>query len=393
MKKYLLLIIIIFIAIFYLKFSSNNYQNKKVDNLEIKENIKTKNNKNAKLTLVGDLLFEQPFYDAIANGDDKEEYFSLIKDYFQKDDLTIGNMEVVIGNSELKSSGVGYNFCAPEYIGNLVSSLDFEVLGTANNHAFDRGVKGINSTIDYFKNNSDFLTVGTYKSSERPLHILEINGIKFGFLAYTYGTNQKPNIEESLLINYYKDINNKEIKKELLKEDISKLKEQSDVVIVLMHWGNEFTYTPNNEQKELAKYLNELGVNIIVGSHSHSIQPIEIIDDKYKTLVYYSLGNFVSADDDIARTPKGVEEFDNAYQFGLLSTLDVILDENNKVDLENIKTNIIVNYFDKNMRNFKLMPFNDYNDTYEKTHYRYSYGLTREFIKKTYEEVINSEFR
>ena len=96
-----------------------------------------------------------------------------------------------------------------------------------------------------------------------------------------------------------------------------------------MHWGNEFTFTPNNEQKEMAKFLNELGVDIIVGSHSHNIQPIEVIGEDHKTLVYYSLGNFVSSDDDIARTKEGIETFDNAYQVGLLSTLNVIKENDN----------------------------------------------------------------
>ena len=387
MKKYLIVIFLLILTIIY--FNLNNYSLKKNEVLK-EEEISTL--KKAHLTIVGDLLFEQPFYDAISNGDDKEEYFSLVKDYFKNDDLSIGNMEVVIGNSELKTSGTGYNFCAPEYIGDLVSTLDFEVLGTANNHAFDRGVAGINSTILYFQNNTNIMTIGTYKTKERPLHIIEVNGIKIGLLAYTYGTNQKPSIEDSDLINYYKDSSTKEIKKDLLKKDIEELKSKSDVVIVLIHWGKEFTYKPNDEQIKLAKYLNEQKVDIIIGSHSHSIEPIEIIGDEYKTLVYYSLGNFTSADDDIARTPKGEEEFDNAYQFGLLSTLDVIID-NDILSIDNVKTEIIVNYFDQKMRNFKLIPLKDYTEDYEKNHYRYSYGLTKEFIVNTYNKVIQSDFR
>ena len=348
----------------------------------------------ANLTLVGDLLFEQPFYDAINKGDDLNKYFNRVKEYFVEDDLSIGNMEVVIGNENLKVSGEGYNFCAPEYIGDLVSTLDFEVLGTSNNHTYDRGRAGILSTIDYFQNNTDILTVGTYKNNEERnnLKILNINDIKFGFLAYTYGTNQKPSEDNKKLISYYKDIDNKKTDKDLLKKEIEVLKNESDVVIVLMHWGEEFTYTPNKEQKELALYLNELGVDIIVGSHSHNIQSIEIIGDEHKTLVYYSLGNFVSHDNDIARTKEGEETFDNAYQVGLLSTLEVIK-ENNEIDFLNIKTELIVNYFDINMRNFELIPFNDYSEEYELNHYRYKKGLNRQFINNMYKNVIDEYYR
>lgn len=353
--------------------------------------------KQVKLTLVGDLLFEQPFYDAINKGDDKNEYFSLVKEYFVNDDLSIGNMEVVIGNDNLTSSGTGYNFCAPKYIGDLIGTIDFEVLGTANNHAYDRGNAGIHSTIDFFENNTDIITVGTYKNENdrNNLRVLNINDISFGFLAYTYGTNQKPKGNDANLIGYYKEPITRTFTteyKNIVKEEVEKLKEVSDVVIVLMHWGTEFTYTPNKEQKEMALFLNELGVDIIVGSHSHNIQPIEIVGDEHKTLVYYSLGNFVSHDDDIARTPVGVEEFDNAYQVGLLATLDVVMD-NNKVNFENIATELTINYFDKDMRNFKLIPYKDYSEKYEKSHYRYNKGLTKKFISNIYEEVIDEEYR
>ena len=219
----------------------------------------------AKLTLVGDLLFEQPFYDAISNGDDKSEYFKLVKDYFENDDLSIGNMEVVIGNDTLQSSGTGYNFCAPEYIGHLVSTLDFEVLGTANNHAYDRGNAGINSTIDFFETNTDITIVGTYKNKEdrANLRILNVNDINFGFLAYTYGTNQKVSNSDIDLIGYYKDPLTKEWTEEYkdkIREEVKLLKEKSDVVIILMHWGREFTYSPNTEQKEMAMFYIQMNL-------------------------------------------------------------------------------------------------------------------------------------
>jgi len=365
---------------------------------EPEEKNQNKNDKKiAKLTLVGDLLFEQPFYDAISNGYNKNDYFSLVKNFFENDDLSIGNMEVVIGNDNLQTSGVGYNFCAPEYIGYLVNTLDFEVLGTANNHAYDRGSAGINSTLDFFKNNTNINTVGTYKSTDdrESLKILDINDIKFGFLAYTYGTNQKASGEDINLIGYYKDPSTKQITEEYknkIKNEVEKIKSQSDVVIVLMHWGKEFSYEINSEQKEMAEFLNSLGVDIIVGSHSHNIQPIEIIGEEHKTLVYYSLGNFVSADDDIARTKEGYEEFDNAYQVGLLSTLNIIK-ENDIIKIEDIDTQLTINYFDNSMRNFKLIPFNDYNENYEKTHLRYRKGLTREFINNIYKNVIDDKYR
>lgn len=353
--------------------------------------------KSINFTVVGDFLFESPFYQAISNGYDKNVYFNRVKKYFENDDISIGNMEVVIGNDNLSISGDGYNFCAPSYVGDLVNTLDLEILSTANNHANDRGLDGINSTIDYFKNNTNIKTVGTYKnqSDRDEMRIIEVDGVKVGFLAYTLGTNIKVSKEYRNRIGLYRDPDIKTMNQEyksILTKEISTLKDNTDIVVVLMHWGTEFTFTPNQEQKSMAEFLNSLGVDVIVGSHSHSMQPIDIIGDTHKTLVYYSLGNFVSHDDDIARTPKGQETFDNAYQIGLLSKFTIEYDTKG-IDFTNIKTTPIVNYFDANMNNFELIPFDEYDDTYESTHNRYNLGLNKTFIKEKFNEVIDKKYQ
>lgn len=349
--------------------------------------------KEAKLTLVGDLLFEQPFYDAIDNGYDEDLYFSYVKEYFKNDDLSIANMEVVIGNDSLQSSGTGYNFCAPKSIGDLVSTLDLEVLSTANNHSNDRGIDGINSTIDYFKNNTDIMTVGTYKTKEdrNKKYIKEIKGIKFGFVSYTLGTNIKVDAKYRDLVGLYRNPDTKKFDdtyKNILKSEIDNIRDDVDVVIALMHWGKEFTNNYNDEQKSVAKFLNEQGVDIIVGSHSHSIQPIEWIGDKHKTLVFYSLGNFVSADDDISRTG---EKFDNAYQFGLIANLKVKKDKEG-ITINDIHTEPVINYFDVNMNKFRLLPLSEYNSDFETTHYRYKMNFTKSFVTNMYNDVIDKDF-
>ena len=393
---FVVLFVVIGVGALSIKLLNDDSKNKD-DNTESTTTTTTQkvsNKKTAKLTLVGDLLFEQPFYNAIDAGYDENEYFREVKSYFEEDDLSIANMEVVIGNSSLQSSGTGYNFCAPQSIGDLVSTLDFEVLSTANNHSYDRGIEGINSTLDYFKNNTDILTVGTYKSKKerKENHILEINGIKFGFLSYTLGTNTKVPKEYRDLIGLYRDPDTKvvnETYKNRMKDEITTLRSEVDVVMVLVHWGKEFTNTPNSEQKELAKFFNENNVDIVVGSHSHSIQSIEVLEGKHKTVVYYSLGNFVSADDDISRTG---EKFDNAYQFGLLSTL-VVTKENDKVNIGGIRSEAIINYFDKDMNNFKLIPLNKYTTDYEQSHFRYKNNFTTKFVKNMFEEVIDQRYR
>lgn len=349
--------------------------------------------KSAEVTIVGDFLYEEPYYESLRNGDSKDLYFSRVKKYFSDDDLSIGNMEVVITDGTMELSGVGYSFCAPTFVGDQVIDLDMEVMSTANNHSNDRGLAGRVSTYNYFKDNSDILTVGTYDDArDVTKNIIEKNDIKFGFLSYTYATNVAVSRDLRYSLGLYRDPDTGTITdeyKELIKNEVNTLRDKVDVLIVMIHWGDEFTFTPNSEQEMLANYFNELGVDIVIGNHSHCMQPIKWIHGDHDTLVYYSLGNFVSADHIVDRTG---ETFTNAYQLGLLSKLTV-----NKVDgvvsIDDIRTLPIVDYYDTNLRNFILIPYNEYSSDYETSHYLYNNNFNRNFISNTYESVIDSEFR
>ena len=361
--------------------------------------VKLENSKEIDFTFVGDLLFEPSFYDAINNGYDKDKYFKKVKKYFEDDDISLANMEVIIGNENMDTSIKGYSLCAPEYIGDLVSKLDMQVLSTVNNHANDRGVDGINSSIDYFKNNTDILTVGTYKdeTDRNTNRIIDINGVKVGFLAYTNRTNKPTYGKNRNMVALFKDpisgMFTKEYKDKITNE-VSNLKKNSDIVIVMVHWGREYLFAPNEEMLEFANFLNKLGVDIIVGSHSHTIQPIDIIGDEHKTLVYYSMGNFASQDNLLPTLGDASmqRKVTNAYQIGLLSKVKVKYD-NNKMEILDISTIPIINYYDKSINNFELIPFNEYTSEYEKSHRRYNYGLNNRFINNLFNEIIDEKYQ
>ena len=401
-KVFILIIIYLlyFLGVFYyLNFDKGIvlWDKDSVSDIEIEEDIVPEVIEpikySAELTLVGDFLYEEPYYEALRNGEDINLYFSRVKKYFSDDDLSIGNMEVVITDGTMELSGVGYSFCAPTFVGDQVIDLDMEVMSTANNHSNDRGLAGRVSTYNYFKNNSDIFPIGTYdESRDVTKNIVEKNNISFGFLSYTYATNEvvDPSLRYSL--GLYRDPDSGVITDEyleLIKNEVNTLRDKVDVLIVMVHWGDEFTFTPTSEQEFLANYFNELGVDIVIGNHSHCIQPIKWVHGNHDTLVYYSLGNFVSADHIVDRTG---ETFTNAYQFGLLSKVSV-----NKVDgvvsIDNIRTEPIVDYYDTNLRNFILIPFSEYSNDYEVSHYLYSNNFNSNFIKNTYESVIDLEFR
>ena len=389
--KFRLLFYLILLIIIFFVFKNIPKKNNNIYNTTTTTTIVNKESKKVNITLFGDMLIEGPFYRSMNKYNEGELYFNKVNNkYFKNDDITIGNMEVPI-SSEEKFLGDAYQFVSPPSIGKLIANQSIEVLGTANNHSFDQGIDGINSTIDFFKDNTNILTVGTNKTKEdrNQIKVIEKNGIKIGFAAYTLFTNIKPNQDDLWRINYYREPYSKTYDeyKETMKKELTNLVNNTDVQIVLMHWGNEFTYSLTDDQKDMAKFLSDLGIDIVLGSHSHNIQPVEYVGD---TLVFYSMGNFASADAELDRSG---DEFSNNYQIGLIANLDIELDDNKKVMINNIKTEPIINYFDNNEEHYELIPLSDYSDQYEKNHYRYSKGLNKEFINNTYNRLINEQFR
>lgn len=344
-------------------------------------------------SFIGDLLYEQPYYDWIGTSYNDKGYYDLVKPYFLNDDLTLANMEVPIGGKELGVSGTGYSFNAPEEIGNQVIAMGVDAVNLANNHANDAGPQGRINTLSFFKKHQ-ILTTGIYESKEVRTQIptKTINAITFSFLGYTYKTN-KPDNQNRELIGYYRNLDTMKLdnaNKEIIKQEVAQAKQLSDIVIVSVHWGNEFTYAVNSEQKELANYLNELGVDVIIGHHSHYIQPIEWLETtNHKTLVVYSLGSFISADNQVTRaTP----EFANAYNVSMI--LQITFEKNNNSTIiKNINSLPVINYYDQKFENFKLVPIDKYNEKLEKSHNRYSKGLTKDFITNSFNNVIDQQFK
>lgn len=212
--------------------------------------------------------------------------FTDIKDLIAPYDLKFYNQETVIGG---KSLGLSHypRFNSPDEIGLDLIKTGFNVVNLASNHTLDKGEIGAMYSATFWENQSDIYAVGSYTSwdNRNRVRVEEKNGIKYSILSYTYGTNGLPvPAGKEYLVNVYRD--------EQVKIDIEKVRDQVDLLIVSMHWGTEYQHEPNDTQREQAKYLASLGVDVIIGHHPHVIQPIEFIDD---TLVIYSLGNFISA--------------------------------------------------------------------------------------------------
>jgi len=239
---------------------------------------------------IGDILIHTRVYeDARTEGSyDFKRMLAPVKKMLEEPDFTIANQESLAGGSKLGLSGYPA-FNSPYEITDALQDAGIDLVTLANNHSLDKGEKGIQSSLAYY-DKIGMPYVGMHKdeldaSTER---ILSIQGIKVGFLSYTYGTNgiQVPDGKD-YLVNYLED-------KKII-SDLKSMRKKADIILVNAHWGNEYERTPSEEQRRLAKLMAENGADVIIGHHPHVLQPIEWLKHaKGETLVVYSLGNFLS---------------------------------------------------------------------------------------------------
>lgn len=244
------------------------------------------------ILFVGDLMQHQGQIDAALKTDGSYDYtpcFAYVKEEISRADIAIANLEVTLGGKPYR----GYpQFSAPDEYASAIKDAGFDVLLTANNHCLDRRSKGLERTV-HILDSLHIPYAGTYINMEErdkryPL-IIQKNGIRIALLNYTYATNGI-NVQSPNIVNY--------IDKETIKKDIQKARaSKADVIIACMHWGIEYRLLPEKKERELAQWLIHQGVDHVIGSHPHVVQPLEVWPDAHtaaRHLVAYSLGNFIS---------------------------------------------------------------------------------------------------
>ncbi len=218
--------------------------------------------------------------------------FSHIKGYLNESDFLFGNLETVTAGEKVGYSGYPF-FNTPDEFIMALKNAGFDLLSTANNHALDRGESGVRRTIaqlnlNHISYNGTFLS----QKDRDSIRIFNIKGIKAAFLAYTYGTNGNPiPKEKDYLINL--------IDTSMIREDIVSAREEgAEIVIVHFHFGDEYQRYPNNYQKEVVDKTIKYGADIIIGGHTHVLQPISFFKTRNTRIdsgfVIYSMGNFIS---------------------------------------------------------------------------------------------------
>lgn len=362
----LIVLLIVILGVLFYELGDTNQKvipEDKKETTTITTTTKKKESNKISMVAVGDCLIHRFVYTDASNGDGTYSFskmFTEVEGLIKKHDLAFYNQESNIGGKSLGLSAYP-RFNSPEEIGDDMINLGFNLVSLVNNHTMDKGEKGVINSVNYWKTKPGVYYTGqalSFEDRESNIKILEKNGIKYAFFAYTTVTNGLvPPTGKEYLTNIYSE--------EKVKQDIEKVRDKVDLIIVSMHWGEEYTTYPSSGQKAIAKFLASQGVNLVIGNHAHSIQPVEMIDD---TLVFYALGNFIAAQDTIDK------------QTGAIATFNINKDEEGNITFSDIKADLIYTYF-KGSRNFKVYPYTKLNNSllnnYQTYYNKYKSVLTR----------------
>lgn len=381
----ILFIIILIVCAGIIYFSSSNFSFfKSTDKVEkkdvIEKEVKKDKDYTAKVFMVGDALIHSAVYEDARQSDGTYDFtpmLSAIKPISSKYDLAYYNQETILGGKDLGYSNYP-RFNSPQEVGDAFVDAGFNLVSLATNHTMDKGEQGVLNSVAYWKTKSGVVSSGQWSSDEERNQsiatIHEVNNIKYAFISYTIWTNglNTPTGKE-YLNNLYSE--------EKAKADIEAVRDKVDFVIVAMHWGTEYSFKVDAKQEEIANYLSSLGVDLIIGAHPHVIQTVEYINNK-KTFVVYSLGNFISDQNDV----------DNFTGLAFEVTLKKHVDVDDKVTNSVVEPKAELVYTTTTKvrgvnHNFKVVPYPNLTDNELKNHLSY-YDSYKSIVNERYPELV-----
>ncbi len=252
----------------------------------------------ARICIGGDTSIDSEFADA-ANKWGVDYPWKEVTEVFSGADLAIVNLETCVSERGTSEKREGYGFRTPPEMLEGFVNAGIDMVNLANNHTRDFGYDALTDTFEYLSNYGiDYFGAGINKEQAEGLVIKTVNGVKIGFAGcnYVYLTNDCAAAEDHAGINMVYKMSDERTAAFL--EKIKEYDTQCDVLIVFMHAGTEEVFEVNSYQKKLAHALVDSGVDIVVGAHPHTLQPIEFYNGKP---IFYSIGNLIfwHIDDDI----------------------------------------------------------------------------------------------
>lgn len=345
--------------------------------------IEIEEDSSVSLIMVGDMLMHTPVNETGVMEDGSIEFshlFTYTEDMIQGADIALVNQEVILGGQELGISGYPA-FNTYQELGDDLVEAGFDVVLHATNHALDKGKKGILSCISYWDNtHPEIAVLGIQDSAEEQdeIYIYEKNGIKIAILNYTYGTNGIPLPEDMpFAVNM--------LDKEKMKADIEAAKELSDFVVVCPHWGTEYVLEETDYQRSYAEFMLDCGVDLVIGTHPHVIEPVEMLEDEdgNQMLVYYSLGNYVNC------TSSETEDI-GQRMIGVMAEVTITKDAAGDVHISEYGAHPLVTYVSEDQQEIAVYPLEQFTDEMALSSYtvKFDTDFSKTYCEDLWESVI-----
>ncbi len=330
------------------------------------------------LVMVGDNLLHMPLIRNAESEDGSfcfDSLYETMLPYFQEADLSVIVQETVLGGASLGYSGYPL-FNSPQEVADSLANAGFDVVLHATNHVMDKGEKGVLNSINAWEKHPEVAVLGINETEDeyKAINYIEKNGIKLALLNYTDSTNGIPvPSQKPYLVNT--------VDEEKIINDLTIAEENADFTIVFMHWGTEYSFTPDKGQTKLAKLMCENGADLIMGSHPHVIEPVEWIkaENGNKALVFYSLGNYVSRQKEAANL------------LGAMGEVKICSTEEKGTYIDSASVMPIVTHYNTNSRGFKVYPLKDYTDELAQKHgvAQYDGKVSKERFQKIFDKVFS----
>lgn len=245
----------------------------------------------AHLVFVGDVMAHYPQVESAQRGYESYDFapqFDGVRGLFAEADYVVGNLETTLSPRGPYS---GYPaFCTPESLAKDMRDAGFDAVTMTNNHTTDKGVAGVLATIAGL-DNAGLRHLGArvprYNQGQTEPLVVEVEGYRLALLAYTYGANGPVPKGVELSV----------IDTTVMRRHINMVRDKVDYIFALVHWGVEYQRSPNAQQRRLAEWMRQAGVDFVMGSHPHVVQPYEAWLDSEGRVeggVFYSMGNFIS---------------------------------------------------------------------------------------------------
>lgn len=334
---------------FFKKDNGTNDNNDNDNNNNIVENVKERS---ITFTLAGNVLLNaEMWYDTASDGQYNFEYvFEDINNIMKKSNVNFYTQQGILGGKDLGLTSYT-NFNTPYDTATELAKVGFNTISLASYHANDRGVQGITNAINFLNENKiSYSGISLNEEDRLKNSIIEKNGIKVALLGYTTGLTIATNNTYSVSI----------YSEEQVKKDYDSIKDQADIIMVAIDYSNNRSLEVTEQEKTIANYLANLGVDIVIGNTGYSVQPIEKINN---TLVFYSLGNMLS----------GHSLTDNKIS-AIVDFKYTIKEKGGNIEKKYDDINVLLTYaYSLNGVNYKVVPFtkiqtelNDYKIYYEK---------------------------